>query len=277
MSFRDLLHRPCISLSVLLHSSSFFSTPIFPQGVGQIRGNPPKNLFTILFTALLSSTCANGAANVGPAPIPVTHDWAGLIEAIAEALTAAFAVFAVFQLYLFKKDIRLRNERAAKEKAIEYADRYARCLQLFTPFDAKVKAAELGDYRGPIGDFSPASIPKPLLKVSIKRYEMYDVWAPALNELVVIAAAFADGVADERTGFKIFGRGYCSTVRTNYDLIAISRHQPSAAHLHYQPIVDLYRVWSSRLSKAELESARNQLAFQIKSHPDLSIPPIGCE
>jgi len=85
--------------------------------------------------------------------------WAEFAYFLSTIVLAIVAVFGLQQISLVKRDIRLRSDRAAKEKAIEYSHRY---LTIFVPlYDEcthdRTKKGIVG-YDGPIGDFTPGSL-----------------------------------------------------------------------------------------------------------------------
>jgi hypothetical protein len=139
--------------------------------------------------------------------IEIAYFASGIVVAIA-------AVYGSKQVRILKDDSRVRNERAAKEKAIEYSTRYlTQFVPLIDKFAQNVRKAGLSNYEGPIGDFTPGSISdgrRPtMLKLWALGMKENDVtWYVAWNELESIAAAFITGVADESTGFDIIGGTY---------------------------------------------------------------------
>jgi hypothetical protein len=194
---------------------------------------------------------------------------------ISGIIVSLAAVAGLRQLRLFKKDIRLRNERAAKEKAIEYALRYLTSyVDAQKVFLHQTREKKLPPYKGSIGDFSADSLPKELLDSSSRRYTLV-AWLPAMNELLAIASAFTSGVADEATGFNIIGRTYCATVQDHYDILSMSRRK--GVHDYFQSIVDLYQLWAPRLSKAELEEQRRMISERLETHKDAGLPFIGSD
>jgi hypothetical protein len=196
-----------------------------------------------------------------------------LTSYIATIVIAVAAVYALEQIRVMKLDMRIRNERAAKEKAIEYASRYlTRYIELYMPFFEQREKAKLPSYEGEIGDFTLSSLDKSQLATALKRYKL-ESWLPSMNELQAIASAFMTGVADEGTGFDVIGRTFCSTVVSNYDIICICRQD--TVEPHFQSIVALYQLWSQRLSKAELTAMRTRIEKRIGAIPDLHIPHIG--
>ena len=177
------------------------------------------------------------------------------------------------QVVLIKKDIQIRNERAAAEKAIEACNHYfCKYVPLDSAYYDDRKKENLDKYNGPIGDFSMPSIPKNLLKECASRYAK-NSWIPALNQLESISAYFISGVADECTGFKVIGRTFCGSVESNYDLFAISRQQK--AHPYWANTVALYHLWRPRLTKAEMDISKQEIERQMSSITDKTISPIG--
>jgi hypothetical protein len=194
---------------------------------------------------------------------------------IGGIVVAVASVVALQQLSILKKDIRTRNERAAKEKAIEYCTRY---LTTYVRLDAewmqKRSDAKLPNYEGPMGDFGKESIPLKCRATARARFAAL-AWLPAINELAAISAPFVHGVADEQVGFSIIGRTFCAAVELDYDIIALGHSEE--VHPHYESIVGLYRVWKPRLTSAELEHARRELEAALGKVKTSKIPAIGAE
>jgi hypothetical protein len=212
---------------------------------------------------------------------PQIRSWLELFFFASNIVIAVSVVYGLKQIKLLKKDIRLRNERAAKEKSIEYGRRYLRdYVDLHAVFFSACKEAKLGSYAGPIGDFTSESVLRDakVAAMSTKRY-LAQSWLPAINELEALSAAFTAGVADEETGFRIFGRSFCGTVEHNYDIIALSRSTDKVAQGYWYNIVELYRLWSPRLQEAELRWARDSIESRIAAiaSQGTRIPPIGTE
>lgn len=181
--------------------------------------------------------------------------------------------FTYRQVVLIKKDIKIRNERAAAEKAIDACDRY---FCSYIPLNAKFfhdyRQKKIECYVGPIGDFFVNSIPPNQKDHSLKRY-MLPTWLPMMNQLESISAFFMSGVADECTGFRVIGRTFCGTVENNYDLIANSRQEVACPY--WENTVGLYQLWRPRLTKAEMEIAKNAIELELSFIRDRSISPIG--
>jgi hypothetical protein len=192
-----------------------------------------------------------------------TRPYLELAYFLAGVLLLVGLLITFYQLTLIKHDISLRNERAAKERAIEAVTRY---LSDYVPKSNKVYHAQkeqgLHLYSGPVGDFSFESIPKPLVSRALKRGEN-TVYLPALNELEAISAYFTTGVADEQTGFQIIGRSFCASAEQLYDIIALCR--TDKANAYWNNIVRLHQIWRPRLSQAEMRATIQDLQTKINS------------
>lgn len=206
---------------------------------------------------------------------PLVAEVRPYLEILSFASTIGLTVGLAFtykQLALLKADVLNRSRRAAAEHAVEAADLYFRdYVSLAGVYFDAANQKKLRRYAGPIGDFSSNSIPKELLNECATRYAMRE-WLPALNRLESISARLTTGVADEEVAFKIFGRTFCGTVEDYYDLIAFSRG--TKANEYWENIVELYKIWRPRLTKAELNVAREQLDAKLSSLPSKSISPI---
>jgi hypothetical protein len=207
--------------------------------------------------------------------------WLELLYFASGIVIAVAVVYGLKQIHLLKKDIRLRNERAAKEKAIEYCSRYLNSyVRLVDAFFVDCLKRQLKSYSGPIGNFTSESILRDAGQRDIadKRYAVFS-WAAAMNELEAISAAFTSGVADEATGFKIIGRTFCVSVQSNYDLIALSRNKSKDAQGYWSNIVQLYKMWFPRLKEVELRQAKEQLDATLAAvaAQGTRIAPIGTE
>src|SRR5450759_1616352 len=152
------------------------------------------------------------------------RDWLELFSFISGIIVSIAALFGLQQIRIMKKDVQTRNERAAKEKAIEYASRYlSQYVALANAvFDERTQK-NIPRYDGLVGDFTRNSIDPKYLSETMKRFGMDSLLA-ALNELQSIASAFVTGVADEKLGFSIIGRTYCATVAGMYDVISWIRY-----------------------------------------------------
>lgn len=196
-----------------------------------------------------------------------------LIYFVSGPFIALAAIYGLNQLRIMKQDMRLRNERAAKEKAIEACREYEVYASLYNAFSSEREAKNISTYTGPLGDFSPDSIPADRIPMIQKLFDEPGSLTAVLNKLESVAATFVSGVADEEIGYGIIGRSFCHNVESLYDIISACRVDSASPYLG--TITSLYRIWASRLSKAELTASKNAIDARLKDIPDLRIPPIG--
>lgn len=179
------------------------------------------------------------------------------------------------QLFVIKRDIQIRNQRAAMEKAIEACDSFLTVyIPLINAFFHWKEKAQVGSYGGPVGDFSSDSIPEQERENALKRFEPAE-WAPAMNRLESISSYFVTGVADEATGFGIIGRSFCDNVESEYDLISMSRTEGTLPY--WSNTVQLYQLWRPRLKKGELESEQDDISSKLSSLQTERLRPFGTE
>jgi hypothetical protein len=201
------------------------------------------------------------------------------IELLYLASGCAIAVFswrALKQVDLLKRDILLRSERAAKERAIEACQRY---LQTYIPLadedyrDRNEKNIPV--YDGPFDSFDFRTWPEIRSDAALKRFKRYEKWLPAMNELESIAATFASGVGDEALGFEIIGVTFCGTVASHFDVLAVAHTSPDGPGGHYNSIVKMYLCWSPRIEKKRLSAVRRSIDAKIGEIRDNAIQPLG--
>lgn len=193
---------------------------------------------------------------------------AGIALAVGLLITRA-------QLRAFQTDLTIRTERAAKEKAIEACSRYMQSFDvLIDAFNVAARPFELPVVPVVFDSFSHKD-----LSSSFKSAEQAMTAADvsplaALNEMQTIASYFTTGVADEQSGFEIIGLSFCHSVEQIYGHIVVLRHGHEGDY--WQPIVDLYRVWSPRLNRSQIERVKKAADAQLEAiGPAKRIPPIG--
>lgn len=211
-------------------------------------------------------------------------DWAPLAAILGFIAQAAMLVILGFglkqvgigleQVRLAKQSLSVTNERASKEQALAFHERFLSKVmpEVVSARQQLQKAKETVTYEGPVGDFTFGSLTAEALEAARKRYQPS---VGAINELEYYAVAFTSGVADEEVGFLLTGRLYCAYVASLYDLICVLRNDP--AYATWQPIVDLYKLWSSRLTKAELQAQRLKTEAELAALGTAGEPrkPIG--
>lgn len=197
-----------------------------------------------------------------------------LLYFVSGIVVAVVAIVALQQVRLLKLDIETRNERAAKERAIEAGAKYfSEFVPFLTVYFDECKNEKIPtSYKGSVTTFKMDSLPKNWLPDLHSRMTKFS-WLPAINNLESIAAMFTTGVADGDTGFEIFGRTFCGAIQSHYDLIAVSND--AAPYGYYANIVKLYNIWSARLSRAELEASRDLIDEQTQAITVGTTPTIG--
>jgi hypothetical protein len=177
------------------------------------------------------------------------------------------------QIILLKHDVNTRNLRAAKEQALAYCDRFSRYVLLRRKFVRKAEHAKLTLFSGATNaDFTDEALDANAERIVDEKLKL-DECIATLNELELIAMAFISGVADEGEGFNTIGHGFCATVATHYDIIAIQGRRRSS----FKNIRALYKIWSSRSQLAEIEKERHRLEVRAKATPNHKISPLGLE
>lgn len=110
----------------------------------------------------------------------VTHlrPYAELLYFMAGVIVAGGLLFTHWQLRMIKRDMQVRSERAAKDKAIEACERYYdRYVPKANDFFLQRESKKLGTYGGPIGDFSRDSISQEHMEAAVSRFRLF-TWIP---------------------------------------------------------------------------------------------------
>jgi hypothetical protein len=147
--------------------------------------------------------------------IEMARPYAELLFFIAGIGLFVISVYGLRQIGLLKEDVRTRNVRAAREKAIEAVSNHTtKFIPEYNQLWRKWREAGLATYEGPVGtDFNFESLPKGAQAKGVERCKM-TLGSDAFNTLETVAAYFTTGVADEEVGFRIIGRTYCATSAT---------------------------------------------------------------
>ena len=192
---------------------------------------------------------------------------------LAGVVVAGGVLVGMRQLRLLKQDIVSRSDRAAKEKAIEMSFRMA---DLFAAsIRGQNQLGELGYpsiWEGKVGDFTPSSLPDGHLKVAERRY-MSGIPLRYLNPMEAVAASFVNGIAEEKLAFPMCGAPFCAFVSVEYDMFCFARQHSDSAP--FSNTIKLYRTWSNRLSKEQLEAAKEGLEASLAQIEDREIPPLS--
>jgi hypothetical protein len=193
------------------------------------------------------------------------------LQLLSGILVGVAALFALKQISLMKLDMLTRSDRSAKEKAIEAADKYINSNEHYAQTMVDLDEAIASAYKGPVGDFSLESIPPEFREMANRRADS-GKFDHALDVMDGIAAMFVSGVADEKMGFTVIGGAYCADVARLYDLIALYKTRYTYGPL--TNVIELYNVWSARLTEADLVKATQNLDRQIEMNTSRGTPPL---
>ena len=208
---------------------------------------------------------------------PIDQDlrgWIELIYFLSGPTLALFAIAGFIQIWLFKEDMRIKAIRASREKALECGGEYAEFVILNRQFIRECHDRGLTMYAGEVGDFEPGSLTEEQTN-TVKEKIRLDSYVMAMNKLEFIAAHFVTGIADDDTGFRLFGRAFCSVIKCNYDLFVIRDGEASNSHVQYTR--ELYEAWSERLSARELIDLKLMVETQLNSCARKNFIPIGIQ
>lgn len=110
-----------------------------------------------------------------------------------------------------------------------------------------------------------------------------------INFLEGFATYFTKGIADEEIAFSSVGRAYCNYVESYYPQISITRGSNNP-NKHYNNLIELYKIWNSRLDKFKIEDELKKKQQKIKeelkdfenikqqaSKKEITIKPLGTE
>lgn len=176
------------------------------------------------------------------------------------------------QIFLLKYDIRTRNLRAANKEAIALIDRYLeKYVAIHNKHYLQLTEDHVPKFDGEVGDFSLTQ-KSDLEKVRI-RFAQGKHWLDVLNELEIIAAGINSKLANEELTFLSFGKSFCSTVESSYDIISFVRSKGTVKYCNN--IVDLYRRWHARIKQIELERKKDQIDDQLRKTVDEKFESIG--
>ena len=156
------------------------------------------------------------------------------------------------QLKSIRRDSIERSERASKEKAIEAANSFMgkAIPKINAAYDARKDAGITDKFKGKGPNFLFDAVSDGSFLTADEYQPAIKLCLDACNEMESVASYFISRVADERTGFDIFGRGFCASVESNYKIISVGRlYQTDPS---YQSIAKLYNLWSPRIESGEL-------------------------
>jgi len=203
--------------------------------------------------------------------LEVLRPYVELLYFVAGIALLFVVAYSLQQLRLLKEDIRTRNVRAEREKAIEAANCYIReFISEYNQMWRQLQKSGLGTYTGPVrSDFKFDLLPFTVQKRATERFEKM-LGYQTFNILEMVAAPFTTGIADEKVGFRIIGRTYCATVADNYDILSLCYSDGTAPY--FQNIVQLYRTWGlvSAKKNSKLRDQYYKKRFPVSEKPSSS-------
>jgi hypothetical protein len=104
---------------------------------------------------------------------------------------------------------------------------------------------------------------------SLKDTELLAIGKVA-NALEGFAILFTSGVASEAVAFSSVGVTFCYTVKQYAPVIV-----PLAEREHYQHVLQLFLLWQTRITKAQLIREQVKIADQLLKTQEHHINPIG--
>jgi hypothetical protein len=196
---------------------------------------------------------------------------------LSSVALAVIGAYGLKQIKLLKRDMHTRNDRAAKEKAIEASNRFITSVDLNHKYHEALKNAGLKPYTGPIGDFTSSSLAPAWRENANKKVPLSPLWMPILNEYEGMASAYMSGVADEELGYKILGLGFCRSVQRNYDVISLQRGSGKSEWNFWKNTIGLYTLWSNRIKQEGLLEKLTEVSSQLRGSSNAKITPLGIE
>jgi len=214
---------------------------------------------------------------------------AGLVQLIfaRRALKAAERQIslAIEALDITREDIRIRVKREAVTVAAEQCSKFGEVIM--PTIEKNISAlkdlgVEYGMWTLRDMDFADNSV------LEIKESEEWlkkvkntgnARWlvTQILNELEAFAIFFAGGAADEEVAYPVVGSVFRGYVDAFTPLLIMLRHQKVSGISSgtYQNTIELYRLWSDRSARINLEEQADKIHKRLAGLPSKKISPIG--
>jgi hypothetical protein len=201
----------------------------------------------------------------------------------AQILLLGGFYFTWRQLKIAVGDIQLRSEREAAMLSIKEADQFAAVL-IPAYHVIESKFGGLPGIPNKLDHFFPSEINGPnqqkyrdkldQMKADVELHKETHTLA---NKMESMAMAFMKGVADEKMVFGCMGDAYCRMIEGIYFFYCECRKNSKSNFYLFDNTINLYRTWSSRIEKGDLEKARNIIdkRISIVSTASLPIKPVG--
>ena len=203
----------------------------------------------------------------------------------SQAILAVTSIVALWQIVLAKRSVVVKSKREAFSMAADRCEKFAQDLiprSMKCLYDRKtgraIKRWELKDKEfgaGSLRDVEGGKLWVTDLKV--KGEEFVNV-LDFMNSMESLAMYFANGCAEEKIACPVIGAVFCQWVEQVAPLIVEIRGETmQIISGPYQNTVNLYKIWSGRLSKSKLLAEADQLMLRAQAIKDISIRTIGTE
>ena len=227
-----------------------------------------------------------------------------LLYFLSGAVLACVSLIALYQIILTKKsilaaneslklaaealdvarlDIQVRSKREAVNLASDMCERFAR--DVIPEMKEKRKAileagVSFDEFVLSNSNFDSSSIKDwPAAQRWLQQLKAAGQWDAVMkmnNLLESFAMYFAKGAADEHVAYSAVGAVFCAYVaRLAPHFIAARTGQADGPSGTFQNTVELYKVWSSRMRREELEWQKARISSSLSEIPTSEIHPIG--
>ena len=211
----------------------------------------------------------------------ISQDVRGLLEIlyfISGPLLVIVSGFGLYNLKIAKDDLMVRCKREAASLAAAQCLRFSNeIIPLINAFDKELKNNVFLEYKGIVRKFHFDAVKSDLDSTTIAKAVDFirtsENLANTLNALESFAVYFTEGVADEAIAFSSVGSTFCFTVKRYYVILCFLRNKPGSNH--YEDLVKLYEIWSSRMKRHDLENRAKQIEVELTSLKPGQIKPIG--
>jgi hypothetical protein len=202
------------------------------------------------------------------------------LSALHQQLTIATAALTVA-----RDDIRIRSQREAVVLAAELCEKFAAQIiprvtaniRHITDLKIQLRAWELSD-----ASFDePAYVQRPEVRSWLASTQnppaAIEHILAVLNDLEAFAIYFTRGAADEAVAYPVVGAIFCAWVENfaPHLIAARTKMVKGLTSGPYQNIVELYKMWSVRTRRKELELKANRINLELSGLPSSDLRPIG--
>ena len=194
------------------------------------------------------------------------------------------AIIALQQIRLAKTDIKTRVAReAAKESAVQIAHWVDRILPSIRELNSHKKKINLERLKCSMDRFEVEELKDSkcwshhdkAVDLLSEDSEFLDLTANTVNMVESSAMYFCSGIANEELAFSALSETFCDFVEETFYLYCGMRRKDELNR--WDHTVDLYRKWSKRRIKHDLDGQQNTLAKALlQAETDAApIPPLG--